>query len=71
MSSAWCCFSFAALIWANSSWQDSYASISEVVIGPAAVHLMIDALQHRHRASRSASMAILFFVVGVELKHKS
>lgn len=55
-----------ALIWANSPWRDSYASIAEFPIGPEALHL------HLNLATWAADglLAIFFFVVGVELKHE-
>ena len=55
-----------ALIWANSPWQDAYATISEFVIGPAAVHLDLSLATW----AADGLLAIFFFVVGVELKHE-
>ena len=55
-----------ALIWANSPWQDTYVTISEVVIGPAAVHLDLSLATW----AADGLLAIFFFVVGVELKHE-
>ena len=55
-----------ALIWANSPWQDVYQAISEVVIGPAVVHLDLSLATW----AADGLLAIFFFVVGVELKHE-
>lgn len=55
-----------ALAWANSPWRDSYAALSDLRLGPAALHLD---LTLAHWAA-DGLLAIFFFVVGVELKHE-
>lgn len=55
-----------ALIWANSPLRDSYAALSDTVVGPHSLHLDLSL------ASWAADglLAIFFFVVGMELKHE-
>lgn len=53
-----------ALAWANSPWRESYAALSETVVGPHALHLD---LTLNHWAA-DGLLAIFFFVVGLELK---
>ncbi len=55
-----------ALAWANSPWRASYLALSEVRLGPVALHLD---LTLAHWAAHGL-LAIFFFVVGVELKHE-
>lgn len=55
-----------ALIWANSPLRESYATLSETVVGPESLHL---ALPISHWAA-DGLLAIFFFVVGMELKHE-
>jgi NhaA family Na+:H+ antiporter len=55
-----------ALIWANSPWQDAYLALSELVVGPAAVHLDLSLATW----AADGLLAIFFFVVGVELKQE-
>lgn len=55
-----------ALIWANSPLRESYATLSETVVGPESLHL---ALPIAHWAA-DGLLAIFFFVVGMELKHE-
>lgn len=56
----------AALIWANSPWREAYASLSQVTIGPAALHLDLTLAQW----AADGLLAIFFFVVGLELKYE-
>lgn len=55
-----------ALIWANSPWRSSYTHLSDIQIGPDALHL------HLNLATWAADglLAVFFFVVGLELKHE-
>ena len=56
----------AALLWANSPWRDSYRALSEITIGPAAIHLDLSLATW----AADGLLAVFFFVVGVELKHE-
>ncbi|SDU79071.1 Na+/H+ antiporter NhaA [Arcanobacterium phocae] len=55
-----------ALIWANSPLRESYATLSETVIGPHSLHLDM----HVSHWASDGLLAIFFFVVGLELKHE-
>ena len=55
-----------ALIWANSPWRESYASLMELRIGPAALHLDLSIAAW----AADGLLAVFFYVVGVELKHE-
>ncbi|WP_158373482.1 Na+/H+ antiporter NhaA [Cellulosimicrobium cellulans] len=55
-----------ALLWANSPWSASYTTISETVVGPAALHLDLSIASW----ATDGLLAIFFFVVGVELKRE-
>ena len=55
-----------ALLWANSPWRDSYQALSEITIGPAAIHLDLSLATW----AADGLLAVFFFVVGVELKHE-
>lgn len=55
-----------ALLWANSSWRDSYSALSDAVIGPAALRLDLPVASW----ATDGLLAIFFFAVGVELKHE-
>lgn len=55
-----------ALIWANSPWRESYASLMETRIGPSALHLDLSVAAW----AADGLLAVFFFVVGVELKHE-
>lgn len=55
-----------ALIWANSPWADSYASLREIRVGPAALHLDLTLATW----AADGLLAIFFFVVGLELKRE-
>ncbi|WP_333812279.1 Na+/H+ antiporter NhaA [Timonella senegalensis] len=56
----------AAIVWANSPWQQAYHDLSDFTFGPEALHLNLSV------ASWAADglLALFFFVVGVELKHE-
>lgn len=55
-----------ALVWANSPWRSGYVALSEVTVGPAALHLDLSLTSW----ATDGLLAIFFFVVGAELKHK-
>ncbi|OLF09045.1 Na+/H+ antiporter NhaA [Actinophytocola xinjiangensis] len=55
-----------ALLWANSPWRDGYASLAELRVGPAALHLDLTLAQW----AADGLLAIFFFVVGLELKRE-
>ncbi|MGD8214516.1 Na+/H+ antiporter NhaA [Aestuariimicrobium sp. Y1814] len=55
-----------ALLWANSPWHDSYTALSDITIGPAALHLDLSLSTW----AADGLLAVFFFVVGVELKHE-
>src|SRR5690606_6596147 len=55
-----------ALLWANSSWRDSYSALSDAVIGAAALRLDLPVASW----ATDGLLAIVFFAVGVELKHQ-
>ncbi|NKY12397.1 Na+/H+ antiporter NhaA [Cellulomonas hominis] len=55
-----------ALLWANSPWAASYATVSETVIGPAALHLDLTVAGW----ATDGLLAVFFFVVGLELKRE-
>lgn len=56
----------AALVWANSPWAAAYTTVSETVVGPAALHLDLSLAEW----AKDGLLAIFFFVVGVELKRE-
>jgi NhaA family Na+:H+ antiporter len=56
----------AALLWANSPWSHVYREVSEVVIGPASLHLNLTVSAW----AGDGLLAIFFFVVGLELKRE-
>ncbi|MDG4798443.1 Na+/H+ antiporter NhaA [Micromonospora sp. WMMD1082] len=56
----------AALAVANSPWRDYYTTVSDTVIGPAALHLDLSVSAW----AADGLLAIFFFVVGVELKQE-
>ncbi|WP_234946183.1 Na+/H+ antiporter NhaA [Agrococcus sp. Marseille-P2731] len=56
----------AALVWANSPWRDSYASLMELRIGPELLHLDLSVAAW----AADGLLAVFFYVVGVELKHE-
>ena len=55
-----------ALLWANSPWRSTYRTLTEVSVGPEALHL------HLSLAAWAADglLAVFFFVAGLELKHE-
>jgi NhaA family Na+:H+ antiporter len=55
-----------ALVWANSPWRESYDALTEVVIGPAALHLDLSLSVW----AADGLLAVFFFVAGLELKHE-
>ncbi|MBN9158379.1 Na+/H+ antiporter NhaA [Microbacterium sp.] len=55
-----------ALLWANSPWRESYAALSDLALGPAALHLQLPLAAW----AADGLLAVFFFVVGVELKHE-
>ena len=54
-----------ALLWANI-WPDAYETVSETVVGPAALHLDLSLATW----ATDGLLAIFFFVVGLELKRE-
>ncbi|MFF2849715.1 Na+/H+ antiporter NhaA [Streptomyces sp. NPDC058001] len=56
----------AALIWANTPLSDSYASVRDFHIGPAALGLDLS-IQHW---AADGLLAVFFFVAGIELKRE-
>jgi NhaA family Na+:H+ antiporter len=55
-----------ALAWANSPWSAAYASLSQVTVGPAALHLNLNLATW----AADGLLAIFFFVAGLELKRE-
>ncbi len=55
-----------ALVWANSPWRESYQALTEVVVGPAALHLDLPLSVW----AADGLLAVFFFVAGLELKHE-
>lgn len=53
-----------ALVWANSPWRSGYSALSDLQIGPAALHLDLSLAAW----ATDGLLAIFFFVVGAELK---
>ena len=54
------------LLWANSPWSASYDTVSETVVGPAALHLDLSLSGW----ATDGLLAVFFFVVGLELKRE-
>jgi NhaA family Na+:H+ antiporter len=54
------------LLWANSPWGDSYQWLSDLKVGPAALHLDLTL----HQWAADGLLAIFFFVAGLELKRE-
>ncbi len=54
----------AALVWANSPWQESYHHVWEMNLTVSRIELPV------HAWINDALMAIFFFLVGVEIKHE-
>ncbi|MBN9792931.1 Na+/H+ antiporter NhaA [Pseudonocardia sp. TMWB2A] len=55
-----------ALLFANSPWRDAYTALSELTVGPAALHLDLSLATW----AADGLLAIFFFVVGLELKRE-
>lgn len=55
-----------AIVWANSPWSAAYTTVSETVVGPAALHLDLPLAGW----ATDGLLAIFFFVVGLELKRE-
>ena len=55
-----------ALVWANSPWRESYDALTEIVVGPAALHLDLPLSVW----AADGLLAVFFFVAGLELKHE-
>jgi NhaA family Na+:H+ antiporter len=54
------------LLWANSPWGDAYQWLSDLQVGPAALHLDLTL----HQWAADGLLAIFFFVAGLELKRE-
>jgi Na+:H+ antiporter, NhaA family len=54
----------AALVWANSPWQESYHHVWEMELSLSRLNLPV------HAWINDALMAIFFFLVGMEIKHE-
>ena len=55
-----------ALLWANSPWREGYAALSDLRVGPPALHLDLTLAQW----AADGLLAIFFFVAGLELKRE-
>lgn len=55
-----------AVVWANSPWSDTYASLAALRVGPASLHLNLSLAQW----AADGLLAIFFFVAGLELKRE-
>jgi NhaA family Na+:H+ antiporter len=55
-----------ALVWANSPWRASYHELTDVVVGPAALHLDLTLSTW----AADGLLAVFFFIAGLELKHE-
>ena len=55
-----------ALVWANSPWRESYDALTEVTVGPSALHLDLSLSTW----AADGLLAVFFFVAGLELKHE-
>ncbi|GAA4919221.1 sodium/proton antiporter (NhaA family) [Actinomycetospora succinea] len=56
----------AALVWANTPWREAYTALSELRVGPAALHLDLTLATW----AADGLLAIFFFVAGLELKRE-
>ncbi|WP_435299119.1 Na+/H+ antiporter NhaA [Timonella sp. A28] len=56
----------AAIVWANSPWQQAYHDLSDFTFGPAALHLNLSVSAW----AADGLLALFFFVIGLELKHE-
>jgi NhaA family Na+:H+ antiporter len=55
-----------ALVWANSPWREAYHELTQVTVGPAALHLDLTLATW----AADGLLAVFFFVAGLELKHE-
>ena len=55
-----------ALVWANSPWRHAYEHLTELRLGPAALHLDLTLDQW----AQDGLLAVFFFVAGIELKRE-
>jgi Na+:H+ antiporter, NhaA family len=55
-----------ALIWANSPWSEAYTGLTQLRVGPSALHLDLTLAQW----AADGLLAIFFFVAGLELKRE-
>jgi NhaA family Na+:H+ antiporter len=55
-----------ALVWANSPWRESYAALSDTVVGPHALHLDLSL----EAWAADGLLAVFFLVAGIELKRE-
>jgi NhaA family Na+:H+ antiporter len=55
-----------ALVWANTTWADSYTSLRDLTVGPSALHLDLSL----GTWAADGLLAIFFFVAGLELKRE-
>jgi NhaA family Na+:H+ antiporter len=55
-----------ALVWANSPWGESYVSLRDATVGPAALHLDLTV----GAWAADGLLAVFFFVAGLELKRE-
>ena len=55
-----------ALVWANSPWSDSYASLRDLEVGPESLHLRLTL----GAWAADGLLAVFFFVAGLELKRE-
>jgi NhaA family Na+:H+ antiporter len=55
-----------ALVWANSPWRETYTALTQVRVGPSALHLDLTLAQW----AADGLLAIFFFVAGLELKRE-
>jgi Na+:H+ antiporter, NhaA family len=55
-----------AIVWANSPWNDAYRALSDLKVGPSALHLDLSLATW----AADGLLAIFFFVAGLELKRE-
>ncbi len=55
-----------ALVWANSRWRESYYDLTQITVGPEALHLNLTLSTW----AADGLLAVFFFVAGLELKHE-
>lgn len=56
----------AAIVWANTPWRETYASIRDTTIGPHSLHLDLTVGQW----AADGLLAVFFLVAGIELKRE-